>query len=542
MGEYTALFERAAAHYSEPQLSTEGLLLRRDRKQRNQRAAAGVLGVAVFALAAVGFVRLLGSERTPASDPRSPFEGTWVSTTDTDGGTQTMTVLVSADGAVEITVTDDVATVCSGTSSTMTGTGRIEGGTQLVIPAPVYTCDDGSEPETLSGPPLEEQLRDWTLFLDPDTDTLSDGLGGVWLREGAEEDPEEPLEGLGPGLEAPWDPSRFGGTWESTAGDTGFLGTWESTDIDGSSLLLGIRVSEDPSGGYEVLLLDGAETCPSFFGPITSDGPITMTGIGRVEGREMAFGSQTWFCEAAGGPDVVSGDASLQIAAAHTPLVHDLETDTLVGPTGRPPGAPSWMQGRGVVWHRRPPGSDPIGVPFWGVWPQSSLEEARVDPVRSRDESPVPERPERGGLPAHDRRHPLRDGLADGHAACPERPIRHLGGRRLDAARPIGGAGQRPPLPRAGDSAVRAGVAAHRGRAGGRPRSVPVRQGGGRGSGGVPDRGVLPAPPQGPAPVRHDRGPSLRAVRDRERGGTRMAGRGLPGDGAAIRPRRGGRR
>src|SRR3990170_102298 len=376
MGEYTALFERAAAHYSEPQLSTEGLLLRRDRKQRNQRAAAGVLGVAVFALAAVGFVRLLGSERTPASDPRSPFEGTWVSTTDTDGGTQTMTVLVSADGAVEITVTDDVATVCSGTSSTMTGTGRIEGGTQLVIPAPVYTCDDGSEPETLSGPPLEEQLRDWTLFLDPDTDTLSDGLGGVWLREGAEEDPEEPLEGLGPGLEAPWDPSRFGGTWESTAGDTGFLGTWESTDIDGSSLLLGIRVSEDPSGGYEVLLLDGAETCPSFFGPITSDGPITMTGIGRVEGREMAFGSQTWFCEAAGGPDVVSGDASLQIAAAHTPLVHDLETDTLVGPTGRPPGAPSWMQGRGVVWHRRPPGSDPIAVPFWGVWPQSSLEEA----------------------------------------------------------------------------------------------------------------------------------------------------------------------
>ncbi|HEX9716930.1 MAG TPA: hypothetical protein VGA93_03205, partial [Actinomycetota bacterium] len=58
--------------------------------------------------------------------------------------------------------------------------------TQLVIPAPVYTCDDGSEPQALSGPPLQEQLRDWTLFLDPQTDTLSDSLGGVWRRPGAE--------------------------------------------------------------------------------------------------------------------------------------------------------------------------------------------------------------------------------------------------------------------------------------------------------------------------------------------------------------------
>jgi hypothetical protein len=97
-----------------------------------------------------------------------------------------LTVSVSADSAVEIVVTDDIATVCSGTPSTMTGAGRIEGGTQLVIPAPVYTCDDGSEPEVLSGPPLQEQLRDWTLFLDAETDTLSDGVGGVWLREGAE--------------------------------------------------------------------------------------------------------------------------------------------------------------------------------------------------------------------------------------------------------------------------------------------------------------------------------------------------------------------
>src|SRR3990170_7327519 len=143
----------------------ERLTSRRDRKRRNQRVAAGVLGIAVFAFAAIGLVRLLGSEGTPAGDPRSPFEGTWVSTSDPDGGTQTMTVRVSADGALEITVLDDVAPVCPGTPSTMTGTGRIEGGTALVIPSPVYTCDDGSEPEALTGPPLQEQLRDWTLFL-----------------------------------------------------------------------------------------------------------------------------------------------------------------------------------------------------------------------------------------------------------------------------------------------------------------------------------------------------------------------------------------
>ena len=185
MSETKELLRRGVGGFEPMPDAFERVLVRRDRKRRNQRVAAGVLGIAVFALAAIGFVRLLGSEGTPASDPRSPFEGTWVSTSDTDGGTKTMTVSVSADGAVEIVVLDDVATVCSGTPSTMTGTGRIEGGTALVIPAPVYTCDDGSEAATLSGPPLQEVLRDWTLFLDPETDTLSDGVGGVWLREGA---------------------------------------------------------------------------------------------------------------------------------------------------------------------------------------------------------------------------------------------------------------------------------------------------------------------------------------------------------------------
>jgi len=115
----------------------------------------------------------------------SAFGGAWVSTSDAYGGTQTMSVRVSADGAVDITVHDTIASVCSGTPSTMTGTGAIEGGMRLVISAPVYACDDGSQPQAMSGPPLEEQLRNWTLTLDPQTGTLSDGAGGVWYREGA---------------------------------------------------------------------------------------------------------------------------------------------------------------------------------------------------------------------------------------------------------------------------------------------------------------------------------------------------------------------
>ena len=114
------------------------------------------------------------------------FQGTWVSTSDADGGTQTMTIGATGDGAVEIVVTDDVASVCSGGPSTMTGTGKLAGSTVLVIPSPTFTCDDGSEPEALSGPPLQEQLRNLTFVLEPEAETLTDNFGGLWLREGAE--------------------------------------------------------------------------------------------------------------------------------------------------------------------------------------------------------------------------------------------------------------------------------------------------------------------------------------------------------------------
>jgi hypothetical protein len=198
VSETKELLRRGVGDFEPMPDAFERVLARRDRKRRNQRVAAGVLGIAVFALTAIGFVRLLGSESTPAGDPRSPFQGTWV-TTDADGRTQTMTIAAPEDGAVEITVQDDAATVCSGGPSTMTGTGRLEGARELVIPSPVLTCDDGSEPEALSGPPLEEQLRNLTFVLDAETETLTDNFGGVWERN----DAEKP----GPG------PTTSGGMW-----------------------------------------------------------------------------------------------------------------------------------------------------------------------------------------------------------------------------------------------------------------------------------------------------------------------------------------
>ena len=51
MSDHTKLFERAAARYEPPGLPMDGLLKRRDRKRRNQRIAAGVVGIAVFVAA-----------------------------------------------------------------------------------------------------------------------------------------------------------------------------------------------------------------------------------------------------------------------------------------------------------------------------------------------------------------------------------------------------------------------------------------------------------------------------------------------------------
>jgi hypothetical protein len=140
----------------------------------------------------------------PSTESREAFLGVWTSTSDGDGGTQTLTVGPSADLTVDIVVTDTIATVCLGTSSTMTGTGSVEGDV-LVIPAPDYRCDDGMDPQPMGGPALNEELRSLTYTRDAATDTLSVGIGDVWRRAGTEAPSPSPLppETAAPGSSAP---------------------------------------------------------------------------------------------------------------------------------------------------------------------------------------------------------------------------------------------------------------------------------------------------------------------------------------------------
>jgi hypothetical protein len=163
----------------------EGFHRRRQRKDRNRRIGSAVVALVVVGGTIGGLLRAFSSGTVPANDPRRPFLGTWVST-DADGSHQTMVIRPSGDG-VEIEGHDDSASVCSGAPSTMTGTGQVQRNTELIVPSPTFTCDDGSEPTALSGPPLREQLRNLTFVDHPETDTITDTFGVVWKREGAED-------------------------------------------------------------------------------------------------------------------------------------------------------------------------------------------------------------------------------------------------------------------------------------------------------------------------------------------------------------------
>jgi len=162
------------------------------RRQRSSRPAGVWVSAAVVAAVLILFIPVLLLDRPePApTDSPSPFLGTWVSI-DADLSTPTMVIEVSTDGVVEMVVVDedlddDFASVCSGASSTMTGTGRFEADDLLVFPSPVLTCDDGSQPRTFEGPPIEEQLQDLTFTYRPESDTLIDNSGERWTREGVQ--------------------------------------------------------------------------------------------------------------------------------------------------------------------------------------------------------------------------------------------------------------------------------------------------------------------------------------------------------------------
>ena len=100
--------------------------------------------------------------------------GTWKATdAEPDRSHLTMEVVGQSDGSFVVTVHDDHASVCGGATSTMTGLAEAQHGT-MVIAQPGYICADGSEAKALSGPPLDERLRNLRFIYVAGSDQLEE--------------------------------------------------------------------------------------------------------------------------------------------------------------------------------------------------------------------------------------------------------------------------------------------------------------------------------------------------------------------------------
>jgi hypothetical protein len=125
------------------------------------------------------------AEGTPTPIPTEAiaFIGSWEATDPPPDSSQlTMEVVALADGTHSVTIRDDLASVCGGESSTMTGVAEVGEPGTVVIEQPEYVCDGGSQPQALSGPPLEEQIQNLGFAYDARRDELQDSLGLVWSR------------------------------------------------------------------------------------------------------------------------------------------------------------------------------------------------------------------------------------------------------------------------------------------------------------------------------------------------------------------------
>jgi hypothetical protein len=187
-----SILERQMERVELRPFTLDGFHRRRERRQRNRRIATAVVVLAVAAAGIGGVARafLSGPGPRPADQPSGRFVGTWTSTElDDPGRSQTMTIRPAEDGALHIVLHDDSSWLCSDrqtrtagvdTPSTMTGTGRLEDATTLVVPSPVLACVDGREPG-VSGFP-EEGRTSYTLVLDLAIDRIFDNVGVAWHR------------------------------------------------------------------------------------------------------------------------------------------------------------------------------------------------------------------------------------------------------------------------------------------------------------------------------------------------------------------------
>ena len=219
MSDIKQRLQRAREAFPPPEDVMGSLTRRRAQKDRNRRIGTAVLALVLATAALGGLARafLSGPGPRPADQPSSRFVGTWTSTELLfDGSSQTMTIRRAEDGALHIVLHDDSSVRCSDrstrtyrvdTPSTLTGTGRLEGPTTLVVPSPVLACVgvDGREKPGFSGFPEERGRTSYTLVLDLATGRLFDNLGVAWHRGAPENGADTTTEGsvrTGPGTYA----------------------------------------------------------------------------------------------------------------------------------------------------------------------------------------------------------------------------------------------------------------------------------------------------------------------------------------------------
>jgi hypothetical protein len=195
MSELQDLLERRASGYEPPLDLFDRVIDRRRRRDRNRRVGTAVVVLVVAATGIGGLVRAFspGPETRPADQATRPFLGEWASAdlSGFDETYQTLTIRAGEDGVLRVTVQDEGSFNCprpygeppnrrfTHLPTTVTGTGRLEDRTTLVVPSPVLTCADGQGPRTS---PLDQAGGSYTLVLDPATDRLYDNLGWVWSR------------------------------------------------------------------------------------------------------------------------------------------------------------------------------------------------------------------------------------------------------------------------------------------------------------------------------------------------------------------------
>jgi hypothetical protein len=160
MPELRDLLERRASRYEPPPDLFDRVLDRRRRRDRNRRVGTALVALAVAAAGIGGLVRAFSSdpETRPADRTLRPFLGEWSSLDYNDNGGdtashQTMTIRAGEDGVIHVRVhADGTYSVCwefrPGQNprylaywTTMTGTGRLEDPTTLVVRSHVVACD-----------------------------------------------------------------------------------------------------------------------------------------------------------------------------------------------------------------------------------------------------------------------------------------------------------------------------------------------------------------------------------------------------------------